>query len=294
MWGYVLIILSAFGFGLIPILAIYAYDSNVSLTTLLFSRFTLTSFTFFSYLFVKKVSLKITKKQLLSFFFLGGVLYTLQSTFYFSAVKYIPASLAALLLYLYPIFVAILSFFINHEKLSKKIIFSILLSFFGILLVLGSPNGDINILGVLLATGAAVIYSIYIIISNSITQKVSPLVMSAYISLFAAISFLFGGLYSNSLSFQFDPIGWLPIIGVAIFSGILAMATFFAGMKIIGPTKASILSMIEPVVTIFFSALLLQEKMSVIQAIGGLIVLLGAILVILAREKTKLTSSVSQ
>lgn len=287
IWGYLLIIISAMGFGLIPIFASYAYDNNVSLTTLLFLRFTFTSIILFTYIFIKKVQISITRSQLFSLILLGGVLYTLQSTFYFTSIKYIPASLAVLLLYLYPVFVAILSFFVNKEQISIKLFISIAISLTGMILILGTPSTDINFIGVILALGAAITYSIYIIYGNKITLQVSPIISSAFIALFASVSFLIGGLSTKSLSFDFEPLGWVPILGTGLFSGTIAMLTFFKGMNIIGPTRASILSMVEPVVTIIFSIALFNDKLTGLQFIGAVIIILGAVLVILFASPNK-------
>jgi drug/metabolite transporter (DMT)-like permease len=284
-WGYVYIILSATSFALIPVFAIYAYDGGVSTTTLLFLRFAIASIIFFGYIFLKMKNWQITKKQIVYLILLGGILYTAQSTFYFTSVKYIPASLAALLLYLHPIFVAILSFIFNKEKLSKKIIIAVTLSLTGIVLVLGSPKGNINLIGILFAIGAAVVYSIYIIIGDRVTKKVSPMITCAFITLFSACSLFIGGTFTHTISFQFGKIGWIMAVGVALFCSVIAMFTFFAGMNIIGPTKASILSMIEPVVTFILSTILFHERMSALQLVGGVIVLFGAILVVLASQK---------
>ncbi|PLR77410.1 EamA family transporter [Bacillus sp. V3-13] len=294
--GIFLILLSAAGFGLLPIFALYAYESGISVATLLFLRFAFAATILFFYLFIKKQPLQITKKLLFSLFFLGGVLYTLQSTFYFLAVQYIPASLAALILYLYPVFVAVLSFFINNEKLSKPLLASIIVSLCGIVLILGAPAGNVNYTGLLLALGAAIVYSVYIIFGNLVALKVQPIITSAFIAFFASVSFLAGGLLTNSLNFQFDMSGWIPVAGIALFSSVIAMFTFFAGMNIIGPVRASILSMAEPVVTIVCSTLLFGESMSFLQLIGGFIVLTGAAFVVLAREKnhSELQASLSR
>jgi drug/metabolite transporter (DMT)-like permease len=287
--GYFLIFLSATGFGCMPIFVIYAYENNVSLTTILFLRFAFASIFFFLYLLVKVKKWRITKHHFVSFLVLGGLLYTLQSYFYFSSVKYIPASLAALLLYLYPVFVAILSSVVNKEKVSRQLLISILISLSGIAFVLGSPTENINFTGILLAVAAAVVYSFYIIFGGRVVSQVSPVITSAFIALFASLSFLIGGLYTGTLHFAFAPMGWLSIAGIALFSSVIAMLTFFAGMNITGPTKASILSMVEPVITVGLSALMFQEKMSMLQMIGGLIVLAGAVLVVLSREKAPRT-----
>lgn len=287
VWGYLLIVISAIGFGVMPIFASYAYDSGVSLTTFLFLRFAFTSIIFFAYIFLKKIKININKTQLLYLILLGGILYTLQSTFYFSSIKYIPTSLAVLLLYLYPIFVAFLSFFINKEKLSIKLFLSIAISLTGMILVLGTPESDINYIGILLALGAAIIYSFYIIIGNKMALLLSPIITSAFIALFASLSLLIGGIFTNTLSFDFNTSGWIPILGTTLFSSIIAMVTFFKGMNIIGPTRASILSMVEPIVTIVFSILLFNDTMSALQFIGGIIIIIGAILVILFSAQSK-------
>lgn len=287
IWGYLLIITSAIGFGLMPIFVSYAYDSEVSLTTLLFLRFAFTSIIFFAYIFLKKIKININRSQLLYLILLGGILYTLQSTFYFSSIKYIPASLAVLLLYLYPVFVAILSFFINKEKLSLKLFISIAISLTGMILVLGAPSLEINFVGILLALGAAIIYSFYIIFGNRMALQLSPIITSAFIALFASLSLLIGGLFTKTLSFDFNSSGWIPILGTTLFSSTIAMIAFFKGMNIIGPTKASILSMVEPVITIIFSIFLLHDTMSVTQFIGGIIIIVGAIFVVIVRETSQ-------
>lgn len=285
--GYIYIILSAASFALIPIFAIYAYDSGVSTTTLLFLRFAFASIIFFAYIFLKMKDWKITKRQIVFLILLGGILYTIQSTLYFSSVKYIPASLAAILLYLYPIFVAILSFVVNKETPSRNIIISITLSLIGIILVLGSPKGHISLIGILFAGGSAVVYSVYILIGDRVTKQLSPMITCGFISLFSALSLFIGGTVTHTISFHFGRMGWIMAICVAVFCSVVAMFTFFAGMNIIGPTKASILSMIEPVVTFLLSTILFHDKMSAIQLLGGVIVLLGAVLVVLARENHK-------
>ncbi|WP_088040771.1 DMT family transporter [Bacillus sp. EAC] len=287
--GYLLILLSATAFGLMPIFAIYAYDQNISVNTLLFLRFTFATIIFFGYLLVRKKLVSITFKQLALFLLLGGVLYTLQSSFYFSSVKYIPASLAALLLYLYPVFVSILSFFVNKEKLTKTIILSIFISLVGIMFVLGSPTENPNIIGISLALAAAVVYSIYIIVGGRVTLQLPPIVTCAYITLFAAISFLIVGVSTNSLHVHFSLVGWLAILSISIISSVISMLSFFAGIKLIGPTKGSILSMIEPVITILFSTILFNERMNLLQLFGGTVVLVGAFIVVISSEKKKIS-----
>ena len=106
-------------------------------------------------------------------------------------------------------------------------------------------------------------------------------------SAFAALSFLIYGGFTGSLQFLLPKEAWLVIAGIVLFSTILAMGAFFAGIDRIGSTRASILSTIEPVITIAFSVALFQEKMSWLQGIGALLILTGTILVIGGRGKQR-------
>lgn len=205
--GVLLIMLSAFGFGLMPIFATYAYAGGVNVPTLLFLRFSLAAICLFAYLCWRRTVWRLRRRELLSLLFLGAVLYTLQSTFYFSAVRYIPASLAALILYLYPVFVAGLAVWLEKEHLSLHTVLPAILSLTGIAVVLGAPLGDVDGFGVLLAFGAAIVYSVYITLGRRVVAAVSPLMTSAIISAFAALSFLLFGLVDNSLQFAFSGAG---------------------------------------------------------------------------------------
>ncbi|MBD1372677.1 DMT family transporter [Hazenella sp. IB182357] len=278
--GSILVIASATCFGLMPIFAIYAYQNGLNVTTLLFLRFGIAALLFFFYLVIKGELRKLTYRETLNLLLLGGGLYTGQSFLYFSAVQYLTPALAALLLYLYPLFVYILSVLLKEEKVTLRSLIAMGIALIGITLVLGYPNlGPINMKGVYLAVGAALLYSIYIISGNRLSLKLSPIVTSSYISLFAAVSFLSIILVQEEFRLPLTWVGWISVWGVAIFSTVIAILTFFAGTNWIGPTKASIISMIEPVVTILFAWILFKEHMTFIQILGAFIVLLGGVII---------------
>ena len=285
--GAALIFASAFGFGLMPIFALYAYRCGVNVPTLLFFRFGIAALILSLYIKLNGLEWRMPRRELIGVAFLGMVLYTLQSTLYFSAVQYIPASLAALILYVYPVLVAFLAVLTEHEPLSWQTMAPTLISLLGVALVLGTPLEKPDLFGLLLAFGAAVVYSVYIILGRRISAHVPPLLASATISAFAALSFLIYGGSTGTLQFALPGDAWLVVLGVVLFSTILAMGAFFAGIDRIGSTRASILSTIEPVITIAFSVALFQEKMSWLQGIGALLILTGTILVIGGRGKQR-------
>ncbi|MBW5470436.1 EamA family transporter [Brevibacillus formosus] len=278
--GVLYIFGSAAGFGVMSIFAVYAYEAGVSVSTLLFLRFLLATALFFGLLLWRKESLRLDKRQVLAMFCLGGILYTLQSLSFFSAVQYIPTSMAALLLYTFPVFVAILSYFVEKERLTKKTVIAMLITLVGLGLVLGLSFGGIQPIGVLLALAAALFYSVYIVVGNRVVKGVSSYVTSAYIALFAAISTFFIALKDGGVNLSFPVQGWWALLGIVVFSTVVAISFFFRGLQLIGSTKASVLSTLEPVVTFGFSALLFGEAFSLLQLLGGCAVLVGAALIV--------------
>lgn len=270
-------LLSAFGFALIPVLAVYAYKGGISVITLLFIRFAIATLFFFTYCIASRRKFNLTGKNLLSTFILG-VLYTFTSFFYFSSVRYISPSLAAMLFYTYPMFVSILYFILYKNTANKRIIISVAISFSGLLLAFGTSMGNLNLFGALMAVCAALVYSNYIVYGNKIVNQLPSIVTSTLVSLFAALSLLVLGFSTDTISFNFTRQTWLPILGIVLFSTVLAILTFFYGLELLGCTKASIVSMMEPVFTIVLSSLLFGQDLTVMQMFGGVAVLCGAML----------------
>ncbi len=280
--GVSLVFISAIGFGLLPIFALYAYQGGVNVTTLLLLRFSLAAVCYFVLVLINKVNIKLDKNLLVLLFVMGSIFYMLQSNFYLAAVQYIPASVAVLIFYTHPIFVAVLSLIFYKESLTSNILISILISIIGLTMVLGSDFGGLSARGLMLAGGAALVYSCYIVLGQRVLKQLPVMVASLMVTMFASFSLLAIGIATNSLNFNMQPMAWMALAGMVAFSTVLSVFTFFRGISLIGSTKASILSMVEPLTTIGFSALLFGERMSWLQLAGGLAVLAGSLLVITA------------
>ena len=283
--GVILALTSAFGFGLIPIFALYAYRGSINVPTLLLIRFSLSALFLFAFLVLRRRPLQPALKALGPLALLG-LCYTLQSGSYLSAVRFIPASLASLILYSYPAFVCILAFLAEGEKPTGRTLAALAVALAGVVLVLGTAYGKANLQGVLLALGASLVYSGYITLSNRVLRRVEPLAMIAFISLFAAAGYALLGVATGSLDFRFAPWTWLAILALVGVSTLLAIFAFFRSLELLGPTRTSIISMTEPLFTIGLSALLFAERLTLLQAAGGVLVLGGTALLTIARRRS--------
>jgi len=241
---------------LIPIFALLAYRGGINVVTLLAIRFVLSGLVLFGYLLARGRRVLAQAAAALPGLLGLGLCYTLQSGFYFSAVRYISASLASILLYSYPALVCLLAFLVEKERLAARTLLALAVSLLGVILVLGSSLGTAHPAGVGLALGAAVVYSLYITLANRVLRDVEPVVAMAVVTLVTSALYVGLGLVAGGLSFAFAPATWLPIALIIVVSTLLAILAFFRGLGILGSSTASIVSMTEPLFTIGISVLL--------------------------------------
>ena len=211
--GVALCLLSAVGFGLMAIFAKEAYRSDVSVTTLLALRFTLAAGAFWAIVATRRAgsgpSRTPTRRVVLVGLALGGIGYAAQSGAFFGALKHIDASLAALLLYTYPALVFGIAIAIGRERADRRRVGALALATAGAALVLaGGGAGALDPLGVALALGAAVLYSLYILISDRVVGRIDPFLLGALITTGAATTLSIAGVATGSLRLGFDPAGW--------------------------------------------------------------------------------------
>lgn len=278
--GVSCILISTLGFGLYSILGKYAFAGGAGLPTILFVRFTLAALFFWIVTIAVEGFPRLSIRTWLTLWGMGGLGYSLMAGLYLTSVRFIPASLAALLLYAYPIIVTVISVSMKLENKSKLKLLGLMLSSIGLLLVLGIALKGINLMGVFLALGAAFIYAIYIIVGQHVLQKTTALVSTSVISTAAALTYGIIGLPLSAATWNLSCNTWLIIGGIALFSTIIAMWTFFEGMKHIGATSASIISTLEPVMTVILAIVLFHEQFQLIQAVGGLLIVSGSILAV--------------
>jgi drug/metabolite transporter (DMT)-like permease len=252
--GISLVAVSAASFGTLAIFGRYAYAEGMDVLTILFLRFSLSA--------VVMVALLLSRRQtvprgpiLMQLLGMGAIGYVGQAFSYFTALKYASAGLVALLLYLYPLFVAILSAVLLHTHITRAKRLALALALAGTALTVGPQGGQI--LGALLAISAAAIYSVYIIVGSQVMKQVSAIQSSTVI--FAAAGAVFG-----------------PTVLIAT---VLPVVTFLAGLERIGPTNAAMLSTLEPVVTVLLAAWLLGEGLQQITLLGGGLILIAVVLV---------------
>jgi drug/metabolite transporter (DMT)-like permease len=272
--GAVFIVISAASFGTLAILGRYAYSDGMDTFTLLALRFCLAAVLMAGWLAVRGSGWP-RGKTLAQLIGMGALGYVGQSFCYLTATQYASAGLVALLLYLYPTFVAILSVIFLKEKLTRLKVMALVLATIGVAFTADPQGGTWT--GILLAISAAAIYSVYIIVGTGVLQRVNAIQSSTVIfasagAVYATLAIINGPHLPRTIS------GWSIVAAIVLVATVIPVVTFLAGLRRIGPTNASLLSTLEPVVTVLLAALLFDEVLQPAALIGGALILLAVLL----------------
>jgi len=271
---------SAAGFGAMGIIGKLAYDEGATVGTLLAVRFAIAALLFWA--LVRPGQLRSLRRRDVAIALgLGAAGYAAQAGCYFSALERIDASLLSLVLYTFPAMVAAAAIALGRERVDGRKLTALALSSGGLALVVaGAGAGELDAVGVTLALAAAVVYTTYILVSDGVARRVPARLLSTLVCTGAAVSLTGGSAALGELRpGDLTATGWGWLACLAVVSTVLAIGLFFAGLKRVGPTAASILSTLEPVVAVVLAFLVFGETLSGVQLTGGALVI-GAVLVL--------------
>jgi drug/metabolite transporter (DMT)-like permease len=285
--GTLLCLGSAAAFGAMAVLGKLAYDDGATVGTLLAVRFLLAAALFWALVLASGAAHELRAlggRDVGTGLALGACGYAIQAGCYFAALERIDASLLSLLLYTFPAIVAAAAVGLGRERLDERRLAALGLSLGGLVLVAaGAGAGALDPLGTALGLGAALVYSAYILVSDGIVGRMGPRVLAALVCTGAAASLTAGSALLGELRpGELTVAGWGWLGCLALVSTVGSISLFFAGLRRVGPTTASILATVEPLVTVLLAFLAFGEMLGVVQVVGGALVL-AAVLVLNVR-----------
>jgi drug/metabolite transporter (DMT)-like permease len=170
---------------------------------------------------------------------------------------------------------------LGRERGNRRTAGALAVASAGLVLVLASAAaGALDPLGTVLGLSAAVVYTAYILISEGITERVGPLALSTLVCTGAAATLTLAGLAGGDLEpGAVSPTGFVWLGGLALVSTVVAITLLFVGLRRVGPSAASILSTLEPVVTVSLAFAVFGESLGPAQLAGGALVLLAVLAV---------------
>ena len=249
-------------------------------------RLFLTCLLFLCFILIKpKKFTKLNKKDIPILFILGAtgiIIYHLGLNY---GEQYISAGAASLIIATIPIYVVILAAIFLKEKLNLKMVAGIILTLIGVILIstLGKKDTSLEIqymLGAITVLIAAFVGAIYTIIGKKMLKRYSALSLTAYVFLFGSLSLIpFIRISTFTEISQMSIQGWIAVIFLAIFPTFIAYILWYVALEIKPASELSIYLYCIPILSTIISYFLLNDSITYIFFIGGLIVIIGLYIV---------------
>ena len=279
--GVVLAIISAICYGMNPLGALFLYEEGLNVNSVIFYRFIFASILLAIFMLIKKDSFYLKFKEIILLALLG-LLFGISAISLFNSFLYMDAGLASTVLFIYPIFVAIIMALFFKEKNSIITILSIIFAFLGVVLLYESDGANVSNFGIFLVIVSSLCYAIYIVIINQYL-KISALKVTFYSMLFCTITILIHSFFDSSLNIMplinFNM--WFYTLFLALVPTIISLLFLIKAIQLIGSTSASILGALEPLTAVLIGVYVFNEKITFWLIIGIVFILFGVILIVL-------------
>ncbi|MDO5707834.1 MAG: DMT family transporter [Andreesenia angusta] len=266
-------------------------------TTFISTKFLLVKFSPIEILFFRfilgLIALFIAKPKIMKlksiddfkYFFIAGITgVTLYFLFENIALTYTDASNIGIIVSVSPFFTAILSqFFLPKEKLKIQFFIGFVFAITGItILSLGSRSLSINPIGDILGIFAAITWAIYSIAMKKIGSLKYNTIQTTRFTFLIGIIFMIPFLFFMDFEFKIIRFKDIFYLGNILYLGIGASALCFAtwnwSVKILGAIRTSVYVYLIPVITLFFSVLVLNEELNSSKVLGTIFILIGLII----------------
>ena len=286
LWiGLGLLLLSALVFSLHNTLARLAFDEGVAPTTINAARTWAVLTLFVLVLGAKGEWPRVPRPAWLTFA-ITAVCYSLHNPLLLIAFKFIPVSLAVLVMYVFPIIVAFLAAALGQERLAKSTLAAAAVAFAGVALVLEIGHVTLDWRGLALALVTAFALAGNVAGAAQLNRYIKPLAVPFALSILGAVVFGAIMLADGGPTLPVSTRGWLIFVAATLASP-AALIGFYVALPRVGAPRSSVVLNIEPVYTVLFAVWLLGETMSRLQAAGAVLIIGAIVAAAVARLRAR-------
>ncbi|MFN2433463.1 MAG: DMT family transporter [Gemmatimonadota bacterium] len=287
--GFLLALVSASAFGALPILGKFAFEEGFQVATLLAWRFGLAVALIWAVVAAAPAvgprgAAAIGGRRRLALICLG-VLYAVNSALYFLALERIPATTTSLLFYVYPALVALLGIaLLRHSPRPMKLV-ALGTSLLGVLLTVGLSRAGLDPAGIALARGSAAVVALYFILAELALTGLPTLPATALVLTGTVLAYAGWLAASGAPALPPSAAGWRLVAAMAAFCTVLSLLAMLGALRRVGAGTTSIVSTLEPAVTVLLAAAILGERLALRQLAGGALILAGVAVLRLATRR---------
>ena len=277
--GIFLASLSGALYGTLGLFGVLLIQEGFSINIFLFWRFLFSVILLLPFLNTKQLWRDVTSKSGLLITIVSGIFYATATSSYFYAVDFIGSGLAMVLFFCYPIFVVLLDWLHGKNSPSKITVIGLLVVMLGTFCLSDPNQWSASFHGLAWGLLCAFSFGIYFYTSQLAIKSISVVSGTFCICLGNCLIFAFLFLWNGVFQVPTIVSALTNISALAVLSTLLPIYFVFVALRYIDGTKASILSVFEPIVTIILGVIFLNEKITVLQYCGVGIVLVGVYLV---------------
>ena len=283
--GYICGAISGATYGMIPLFSVPVLNEGVGFDSLLFYRYLMAAAVMALIQLARRRSLAISLKDV-PLVLLLGVLFAFSSVFMFMAFDYMPTGLVSTMYFVYPVITALIMTLLYGEHMSWGRAISLVLALVGIgMLYVSDGQEQMSIMGVILTFAAALVYALYIVITNRSRIRKMPSAKLAFWSLVVgAVIFFFRADCGMSLQSVPSWESWGLILLLAIVPTVVSCTALVMSIRYVGSTVTSILGASEPVTAVLCGTLVFGEPMSW-RIFFGIVIIIVAVIVLVAGDE---------
>jgi drug/metabolite transporter (DMT)-like permease len=296
-FGLALVLISAFGFGSGGLFAQPVYAAGVGWQVLSAWRFGIGALLAWAWVLGwperRRWLVRLDRRTVVVAVGLG-VLYTGNSGTYYAGLEVVSVSLAALIVYVYPAIVAVMTLRFGRALEGRRPWFALGLALIGVVLAVGGvpPTEMPPAWGLALIIASPIIYSVWIVLSARLSGEsretvgrdadagtdaaaATALMMSGTAFTYWLIAIVVGAPVWPD---RIPAAAWPALLGVGVVATFVAIQAFYAGARRIGAAQASLVSTVEPIWTITLATLLFGQTLGPLQLVGGALIIVGVLI----------------
>ena len=283
--GIALVVISSICIAFVPSAAKISMNEGASLVALLISRCLIGAVMLLPVIVVQRRTLLIPR-TLLAKTIIAAIFNVAMIGCLYSAVQLVDIGLAILVLYMFPIGIAIASHVSGRQKVNAIQWGAVAGLLAGLLLLLDTMQiGSLN--GLLLCFGSMVCAMLYTMMSSDLADSLGSALVNLQNNIwsFVILSLVLFLPLGQEIALPETTRGWIAILSNGTFY-LLGYWLFFEGCRLIGVTRASILTLVDPLFAALVAILFLDQHLSSFEWIG-FVIILSALLVFEIRKSGK-------
>ena len=208
---------------------------------------------------------------------IAGAFFTADLSLWHYAISYTTVANATLLPNSFPVFVTLGAWLLFRQRVTRTFLAGMVVALVGAVLLIGT-NAQISsqtLLGDLLSLGTAVVYAGYFLTVSRLRQRFSPFVIMTWVAAITSLFLFVETLIVGETLFENSMRGWLVLVGLALVSQVFGQGLITYALAHLPPTFSAVSMILQPLVATILAWLLFQETLGPLQAVGGVVVLMG-------------------